>query len=82
MKGKYKQDSIFNETVDLAPSLCLEEYFTDKYSKFPVMQTKVTRNNLREIVRAGVEHYVGAGSADPTFRKNLTEFFFDYRWKN
>lgn len=74
LKGKYRQDSIFNETVDLAASLCLEEYFTDKYPKFPVMQTKVTRNNLREIVRAGVEHYVGSGRQTQHSEKILQSF--------
>ena len=59
LKGRYRQDMTFRDTVDLAASICLDGYFSDKYSDFPVMQTKITRGNAENVVRAAFDRFAG-----------------------
>lgn len=49
LKGRYNKDLNFKDTIDLAASLCLEDYFTNKYLLFPKMDIKITRTNEKEI---------------------------------
>lgn len=49
LKGRYNKDLNFKDTIDLASSLCLEDYFVNKYPAFPKMNTKITRTNEKEI---------------------------------
>ena len=59
VKGHYRPDDTFGDTVDMAASLCLDDEFARKYPNFPVMKTKVTRKNMIEMTRAGYEHFAG-----------------------
>lgn len=64
LKGKYNRDTTFKDTIDLASSICLDEYFGTIYPGYPVMKTKITRKNQAENVRAAFDHFAG--------RKNQT----------
>ena len=59
VKGHYRSDDTFGDTVDMAASLCLDDEFDVKYPNFPVMKTKVTRENMIELTRAAYEHFAG-----------------------
>ena len=59
LRGRYNRDMDFKDTVDLAASLCLDEYFCDKYPDCPVMKTKVTRKNMAENVRQAFDYFAG-----------------------
>lgn len=59
LRGRYNRDMDFKDTVDLAASLCLDEYFCEKYPDFPVMKTKVTRKNMYENVRQAFDYFAG-----------------------
>ena len=62
LKGHYNRDMTFKDTIDLAASLCFDEYFYEKYPEFPVMKTKITRRNMIECVRAAFDHFAGRKS--------------------
>lgn len=49
LKGRYNKDLNFKDTIDLASSLCLEDYFDNKYPLFPKMNIKITRANEKDI---------------------------------
>lgn len=68
LKGRYNRDMTFKDTIDLAASLCFDDYFCNKYPEFPVMKTKITRRNMFESVRAAFDHFAG--------RKNQTSTLF------
>ena len=59
LKGKYKPDMTFKDAVDTAASITLDDYFKEKYPKFPVLKTKITRKNMVETVRAAFDYYAG-----------------------
>ena len=59
LRGRYNRDMNFKDTIDLAASLCLDEYFNSKYPDFPVMKTKITRKNIADAVRAAFDHFAG-----------------------
>ena len=59
LKGRYRQDMTFKDTIDLAASLIFDEYFCDKYPKYPVMKTKITRKNMADNVRQAFDHFAG-----------------------
>src|SRR5699024_241953 len=59
LKGKYNRDMTFKDTIDLAASICLDEYFGTIYPGYPVMKTKITRKNQAENVRAAFDYYAG-----------------------
>lgn len=59
LKGRYNRDMDFKDTVDLAASVCLDEYFDSIYPEFPVMKTKVTRKNMAENVRQAFDYFAG-----------------------
>ena len=66
LRGKYKRDATFNETIDLAVSICLDDYFNEKYPDFPVFRTKITRNNMAENARAAFDHFAGRKTQQST----------------
>ena len=59
LKGRYNRDYTFNETIDLATSICLDDYFNGKYPEFPVFQTIVTRKNMAENARQAFDYFAG-----------------------
>ena len=59
LKGKYNRDMTFKDTIDLASSICLDEYFGTIYPGYPVMKTKITRKNQFDNVRAAFDHFAG-----------------------
>lgn len=59
LKGRYNCDMTFKDTIDLAASICFDDYFNEKYPDFPVMKTKITRKNMAEAVRAAFDHFAG-----------------------
>lgn len=59
LKGKYNRDMTFKDTIDLASSVCLDDYFGTIYPEFPVMKTKITKKNQAEAVKAAFDHFAG-----------------------
>ena len=59
LKGKYNRDMDFKDTVDLAASICFDEYFCGKYPDYPIMKTKITRKNMAENVRQAFDYFAG-----------------------
>lgn len=59
LRGKHIVDGTFKGTIDLAASLCFDEYFDKKYPEFPVFRTKITRKNMAENVRAAFDYFAG-----------------------
>lgn len=61
--SKYRPELAFKDVVDIAASLTFDEYFQEKYPKFPVLKTKITKKNMVENARAAFDCFAG--------RKNL-----------
>ena len=59
LKGRYNRDMDFKDTVDLAASVCLDEYFDGIYPEYPVMKTKITRKNMAENARQAFDYFAG-----------------------
>lgn len=59
LKGRYNRDDTFNDTMDLAASICLDGYFSRIYPDFPVMKTRITRKNMYDNVRVAFDHFAG-----------------------
>ena len=66
LKGRYSRDLTFKDTIDLAASLCFDEYFGQKYPEFPVMKTKITRRNMADCARAAFDHFAGRKTQQST----------------
>lgn len=66
LKGRYSRDLTFKDTIDLAASLCFDEYFSQKYPDFPVMKTKITRRNMADCARAAFDHFAGRKTQQST----------------
>ena len=66
LKGKYNRDMTFKDTIDLASSICLDEYFGTIYPGFPVMKTKITRKNQAENVHAAFDYFAGRKNQQAT----------------
>lgn len=62
--GKSRSISNFKDVIDLAASICLDEYFTSIYSQFPVMKNKVTQNNQADIIQRAIKCFVGQRTMD------------------
>lgn len=62
--GKTRANSNFKDTMDLAASICLEEYFTSVYPEFPVMKTKVTKDNQADLIQRAIRYYSGQKAMD------------------
>jgi len=59
MRGRYKADNPFKETMDLVASLTLDPWFTEKYPEFPVFKTTITQKNQTEAIRKGLDRFAG-----------------------
>ena len=59
LKGRCGSDMTFKDTIDLAASMCLDEYFSSKYPDFPVMKLRITRRNMADCARAAFDHFAG-----------------------
>lgn len=59
MKGRYKAENPFKETIDLVASLLLEPWFVEKYPEFPVFKTTITIKNQAESIRKGFDRFAG-----------------------
>jgi len=59
LKGRCSREMDFKDTVDLAASVCLDEYFNSIYPDFPVMKTKITRKNMAENARQAFDYFAG-----------------------
>lgn len=66
LRGRYNRDLTFKDTIDLAASLCFDEYFCGKYPDFPVMKTKITRRNMADCARAAFDHFAGRKTQQST----------------
>ena len=66
LKGRYNRDSTFNDTIDLAASVCLDDYFNSIYPDFPVMKTKITRKNMADSARVAFDHFAGRKTQQST----------------
>lgn len=62
LRGRYNRDLTFKDTIDLAASLCLDEYFCGKYPEYPTMKVKITRRNMADCVRSAFDHFAGRKS--------------------
>lgn len=59
LKGKYDPDATFKDVIDLVASICLDEYFNDKYPEFPALKTKITKENRISTIKAAYDHFAG-----------------------
>ena len=59
LKGKYRPDLTFKDTIDLAAAICLDEYFSSKYPDYPIMKTRVTRNNMAKLASESFDYFAG-----------------------
>jgi len=59
MKGNYKQDNPFKETIDLVASLALDGNFAEKYPEYPVFKTTITLKNQAEAIRRAFDRFAG-----------------------
>lgn len=59
MKGNYKPDNPFKETVDLVASLLLDDWFGEKYPEFPVFKTTITIKNQADAMRRAYDRFAG-----------------------
>ncbi len=59
LKGQYKIATPFKETMDLAASISLDNYFATKYPLFPKFRTQITVKNQAEVIRAGFDRFAG-----------------------
>lgn len=66
LKGRYKTDLTFKDTIDLAASLSFDDYFNTKYPEFPVMKTKITRRNMADCARIAFDHFAGRKTKQST----------------
>ena len=66
LKGRYNRDLTFNDTIDLAASICLDNYFNKIYPDCPVMKTKITRKNMADNARAAFDHFAGRKTQQST----------------
>ena len=54
----------FKDTIDTTASLCLDEYFTERYPGFPVFKTRVTQENNLELIDRVIKHFAGIETED------------------
>ena len=59
LKGGQQPNSTFADTINLAASICFEDYFNGKYPDFPVMKVQITRQNMEDTVRVAFNHFAG-----------------------
>ncbi len=66
LRGRYNRDMTFNDTIDLAASICLDGYFNRLYPDCPVMKTKITRKNMADSARVAFDHFAGRKTQQST----------------
>jgi len=59
MKGNYKQDNPFKETIDLLASLVLDGFFVEKYPEYPIFKTTITIKNQADAIRRAFDRFAG-----------------------
>ncbi|MGB4438718.1 MAG: DUF6079 family protein, partial [Sedimentibacter sp.] len=59
LKDKYNKNFAFKETIDVAASVCFDNYFLSKYPDMPVFKTKITLKNQADTIRSGIDHFAG-----------------------
>ena len=59
MKGRYRADNPFKETIDLVASLLFEPWFAEKYPNFPIFKTTITLNNQSDAIRKAYDYFAG-----------------------
>ena len=59
MSGKYRPDRPFKETMDLIASILLDDYFNEKYPKYPVFKTQITQKNRAATIKAAFANIAG-----------------------
>lgn len=64
LQGKRLNDKTFKEIIDMASSISLSDYFSEKYPKYPKFQVKITEKNLREVLGRGLDYIAGKQSQD------------------
>ncbi len=64
LHGRKVMDRNFKEIVDLVSSVMLNDYFNERYPKYPKFQVKVTERNMREIVGRGLNYIAGIATQD------------------
>lgn len=64
LHGRKIADRNFKEIVDMVSSVILNDYFNNKYPKYPKFQVKVTERNLREVVGRGLDYVAGKATQD------------------
>lgn len=62
--GKSRNIANFKEVIDLAASICLEEYFISIYPEFPVMKNKITQGNQADIIQRAIKCFAGQRTMD------------------
>ncbi|CAI3202769.1 DUF6079 family protein [Clostridium neonatale] len=62
--GKNKNNSNFKDCIDLAASICLDEYFTSIYQEFPIMKQKITQQNQADIIQRAIKCFAGQKTMD------------------
>jgi len=59
LKGHYKKDDPFKETMDSVSSISLDGYFTAKYPEMPSFKTQITLRNQADVIRTGIDRFAG-----------------------
>lgn len=62
--GKSRGNIGFKETIDMVASICLDEYFENKYPHFPKMKTKITQANQAGIMERVLKYFAGQKAQD------------------
>lgn len=62
--GKLRGNIGFKETIDSVSSICLDEYFENKYPHFPKMKTKITQANQAGIMERVLKYFAGQKAQD------------------
>lgn len=62
--GKSRNITDFKSVLDLAASICLDEYFISLYPEFPIMQQKITKDNQAEIIKGAINCFAGQRRKD------------------
>ena len=59
LKGRAAAEHTVKEYVDMTASTCLAPSFNDKYPLYPKFSTEVTRENMKELFKAGLNYLAG-----------------------
>lgn len=59
LKGKAVLEHTVKEYIDMTASACLASCFNDKYPFYPKFTTEVTRENIKELFKAGLNCLAG-----------------------